>query len=79
MIITNLFSDSGKQMAVYQLASLAVTLGLAIVGGTLTGMVMNIPIWEQLELEEYFEDGKYWEMEVWSVPVDTEDHRTYVD
>ena len=66
-------------MAVYQLASLAVTLGLAIVGGTLTGMVMNIPIWEQLELEEYFEDGKYWEMEVWSVPVDTEDHRTYVD
>ena len=66
-------------MAVYQLASLAVTLGLAIVGGTLTGMVMNIPIWEQLELEEYFEDGKYWEMEVWSVPVDSEDHRTYVD
>lgn len=79
MIIIYFFSDSGKQMAVYQLASLAVTLGLAIVGGTLTGMVMNIPIWEQLELEEYFEDGKYWEMEVWSVPVDTEDHRTYVD
>lgn len=66
-------------MAVYQLASLAVTLGLAIVGGTLTGMVMNIPLWEQLELEEYFEDGKYWEMEVWSVPVDEEDHRTYKD
>ena len=79
MIIIYFSSDSGKQMAVYQLASLAVTLGLAIVGGTLTGMVMNIPIWEQLELEEYFEDGKYWEMEVWSVPVDTEDHRTYVD
>lgn len=70
---------SGKQMAVFQLASLAVTLGLAIVGGTLTGMVMNIPLWEQLELEEYFEDGKYWEMEVWSVPVDEEDHRTYKD
>ena len=63
---------TGTEMANYQLAGLACTLGISLVGGTITGMIMNIPLWEQLELEEYFEDGKYWEMEVYQVPVEQE-------
>ncbi|CAG5097514.1 Oidioi.mRNA.OKI2018_I69.XSR.g15111.t1.cds [Oikopleura dioica] len=59
---------SGTEMANFQLAGLATTLGISLVGGTITGFMMNIPLWEQLELEEYFEDGKYWEMEVYQVP-----------
>ncbi|CAG5102323.1 Oidioi.mRNA.OKI2018_I69.chr1.g247.t1.cds [Oikopleura dioica] len=63
---------SGTEMANFQLAGLACTLGISLVGGTITGMLMNIPLWEQLELEEYFEDGKYWEMEVYQVPQEKE-------
>lgn len=67
-MINPLFSASGTEMANFQLAGLATTLGISLVGGTITGFMMNIPLWEQLELEEYFEDGKYWEMEVYQVP-----------
>lgn len=49
------------------MAALGTTLGISIVGGAITGFIMNVPIWEQLEHEEYFEDGKYWEMEVYQV------------
>ncbi|CBY42807.1 unnamed protein product [Oikopleura dioica] len=59
---------NGTAMANFQLAGLATTLGISLVGGTITGFMMNVPLWEQLELEEYFEDGKYWEMEVYQVP-----------
>ena len=61
------FSESGREQALYQLAALGTTLGISIVGGAITGFIMNVPIWEQLEHEEYFEDGKYWEMEVYQV------------
>ena len=50
-----------------QLAAIAITLGISIVGGAITGFFMNVPLWEQLENEEYFEDDKYWEMEVYQV------------
>ena len=59
-------------MALYQLAALGTTLGISILSGALTGFILNIPLWEQLEQEEYFEDGKYWEMEVYQVQVDEE-------
>ena len=61
------FSESGQAQALMQLAAIAITLGIAIVGGAITGFFMNVPLWEQLENEEYFEDGKYWEMEVYQV------------
>lgn len=65
--------ESGREQALYQLAALGVTLGLSIVGGAITGFIMNIPIWEQLEHEEYFEDGKYWEMDVYQVQTGDDD------
>ena len=46
------------------------TLGISIVGGAITGFVLNIPIWETLDGVDYFEDGKYWEMEVYQVVQD---------
>lgn len=64
---------SAQQMALSQLACLGITLGIAIGGGIITGMVMNIPLWEQLDHEEYFEDGKYWELDVYQVPTDEDD------
>ena len=59
-------------MALYQLAALGTTLGISIVSGAITGFILNIPLWEQLEQEEYFEDGKYWEMEVYQVQAEEE-------
>lgn len=67
MVIYSLFSESGQAQALMQLAAIAITLGISIVGGAITGFFMNVPLWEQLENEEYFEDGKYWEMEVYQV------------
>ena len=68
------FSATFTESALYQLASLGTTLGIAIIGGIITGFILNIPLWEQLENEEYFEDGKYWELEVYQVPHDEDDH-----
>ena len=67
------FSESGQAQALMQLAAIAITLGISIVGGAITGFFMNIPLWEQLEHEEYFEDGKYWEMEVYQVGQEEDD------
>merc|ERR1712233_120356 len=46
-----------------QLYSLLCTLGIALVGGAVTGMILRIPAIEHLTEYEYFEDGKYWEIE----------------
>ena len=67
------FSATGRDQALYQLLALCVTLGISIVGGAITGFVLNIPIWETLDGVDYFEDGKYWEMEVYQVVQDESD------
>jgi len=36
---------------------------MAIGSGTLTGAILKIPAIEHLSNGEYFEDGKYWEIE----------------
>lgn len=52
---------TGLQQGGYQLAALGVTLGLALVGGALTGLIMRIPIIEQIsEMEEMFDDEPHW-------------------
>lgn len=49
------------QQSGYQLAAMGVTLGLAIVGGALTGLIMRIPFIEQIsEMEEMFDDEPHW-------------------
>ena len=44
----------------YQFAALGVTIGLAIVGGLLTGLIMKIPLLEQVDEEDMFDDEPYW-------------------
>jgi hypothetical protein len=45
----------------YQIAALALTLGLAISSGIVTGFIMKLPIFEQVnEKEDYFEDEPHW-------------------
>lgn len=45
----------------YQMAALAVTLGMAIIGGIITGYIMKLPIIEQIEdIEEMFDDEPNW-------------------
>jgi ammonium transporter Rh len=55
-----MFSKQGEQ-AGYQLAALAVTLGIAIVSGLITGFIIKLPFIEQINKEDdFFDDGVYW-------------------
>ena len=45
----------------YQMAALAVTLAMAIIGGIITGYIMKLPIIEQIQdIEEMFDDEPNW-------------------
>jgi len=46
----------------YQFAGLGVTLGIAIVGGVITGLILKLPIWIQLDEVSYFDDEDFWEV-----------------
>lgn len=51
------------QQGGFQIAQLALTLGMAIVSGTIAGFVMKLPIIEQVKDEEdYFDDESAWLM-----------------
>jgi len=54
----DVLARTGLGQAGYQLAALAVTLGLAIVGGALTGIIMRLPIIEQVNEEELMFDDE---------------------
>lgn len=50
------------QQGGYQLAALALTLAVAIVGGLITGLVMRLPLFEQVkEEDELFDDEPNWQ------------------
>lgn len=52
---------SGLEQGGFQIAALAVTLAMAIVGGLVTGLVMRLPIFEQVhDEEELFDDEPNW-------------------
>ena len=52
---------SAGVQAGYQLAALAVTLGLAIVTGVITGLILKTPLFEQVKDEnEMFDDEPNW-------------------
>jgi len=49
------------QQGGYQMAALAITLGMALVGGIITGFIMKLPIIEQVQdIEEMFDDEPNW-------------------
>ncbi|KAJ1149046.1 hypothetical protein NDU88_001866 [Pleurodeles waltl] len=51
-----------------QAAALAATIGVAIIGGAITGFILKIPIWGQPPDQNCYDDSLYWE-----VPLDEEE------
>lgn len=48
--------------AAMQAAALASSLGFALVGGVITGLIMKLPIWGQPPDQNCFDDSIYWEV-----------------
>ncbi|XP_078064168.1 ammonium transporter Rh type B-A-like, partial [Mustelus asterias] len=53
---------SAKVQGGYQALGLAVTLGFALIGGTIVGFVMKLPIWGAPADTQCFTDQPYWEV-----------------
>ncbi|MEE6491420.1 hypothetical protein FKM82_016212 [Ascaphus truei] len=53
---------TARSQAVYQALALLVALAFALVGGTLVGFLLKIPIFGSPSDAECFEDGVYWEV-----------------
>lgn len=52
---------SGLEQAGFQLIGLVITIGVALVSGALTGLVLRLPIFEQLSEDiEMFDDEAQW-------------------
>ncbi|NP_001118146.1 Rhag [Oncorhynchus mykiss] len=51
-----------KGSAAMQGAALASSLGFALVGGTITGLIMKLPFWGQPPDQNCFDDSIYWEV-----------------
>ncbi|XP_041661133.1 ammonium transporter Rh type A [Cheilinus undulatus] len=58
-----------KGDASMQAAALASSLGFALVGGAVTGLIMKLPFWGQPPDQNCFDDSIYWE-----VPEEEEEH-----
>ncbi|CAK8689086.1 unnamed protein product [Clavelina lepadiformis] len=57
----SIFNWTVPQQAGYQIAAMAVALGIAIVSGALTGLLLKAPIWDNLTTEELYEDEVFWD------------------
>ncbi|XP_022685920.1 ammonium transporter Rh type A-like isoform X1 [Varroa jacobsoni] len=53
---------SGREQALQQLAALTATLGIALVSGLLTGFILALPLFNQIEGENLFDDELHWEV-----------------
>ncbi|MCI4374506.1 hypothetical protein PGIGA_G00006980 [Pangasianodon gigas] len=53
---------SASTQAVMQIASLAVTLGMALIGGLIVGFILKLPIYGAPPDTLCFEDSVYWEL-----------------
>ncbi|XP_012274440.1 ammonium transporter Rh type A isoform X2 [Orussus abietinus] len=51
------------QQAAYQLLALLVTLGLAVVSGLITGLILRASLWGSIAEEQKFDDSVHWELE----------------
>ncbi|KAF4082527.1 hypothetical protein AMELA_G00152490 [Ameiurus melas] len=46
----------------YQAAALASSLGFALIGGAITGLILKLPFWGQPPDQNCFDDSLYWEV-----------------
>ena len=47
------------------------TVAISLLSGTLTGLLMRLSIWDQIEPRKYFDDVENWEIE--KLPVDDDE------
>lgn len=62
---------AGEQ-ATYQFFTLLITLGIALVSGYATGMVIRQPFFEPPAPQQWFDDAEYWEVPVQEKDIETE-------
>ncbi|OCT69229.1 hypothetical protein XELAEV_18040540mg [Xenopus laevis] len=55
-------SRTAKQQSLYQFLALLVALGFAIIGGTVVGFILKLPLFGTPSDAECFEDAVYWEV-----------------
>lgn len=51
---------TSAMQATYQLIGIVSTVAIAIVGGALTGMILNIRAMRQLKKDQHHDDDIYW-------------------
>lgn len=61
-------SRSATQQGGYQMAALALTLAISLVGGTLTGLLLKLPIWNMPQEDDVFDDKVNWEVADFHLP-----------
>lgn len=63
-----------NEQAGIQAAGLGISLGMALVCGTITGLVLKIPIWNQPKGNQIFDDEDFWLIEDGFPPVSEHEH-----
>ena len=64
-------SESGNEQALFQFYGFLVTVAISLLSGTLTGLLMRLSIWDQIEPRKYFDDVENWAIE--KLPVDDDE------
>ena len=54
---------TGTEQGGRQFISLIFTLGIALVGGLITGAIIRQPIWQQPDVDQIFDDEDFWILE----------------
>ncbi|MEQ2240280.1 hypothetical protein ILYODFUR_013167 [Ilyodon furcidens] len=61
-IVAVALGKAEKGSAAMQAAALASSLGFALIGGAITGLIMKLPFWGQPPDQNCFDDSLYWEV-----------------
>ncbi|MCJ8743831.1 hypothetical protein PDJAM_G00098840 [Pangasius djambal] len=61
-IVAALLGKKANITASYQAAALASSLGFALIGGAITGLILKLPFWGQPPDQNCFDDSLYWEV-----------------
>lgn len=46
----------------YQIGGLVVSTAIALAGGAVTGLLLKLPVWDNLQAHELFEDAVFWKV-----------------
>lgn len=53
---------SASSQALYQLIALGISLLVSVIGGIVTGFILKLPIWNQVDEEDLFQDSNYFSL-----------------